>query len=148
MSRFLSQAEAQALFEMEKRRQTDQLWQLPNAGGGLSVPLISTSATEAFHLDIRRSRMELRKGTVQNRARTNIVLARIDFGGSPHRNPDDEEIPCPHIHLYREGFGDRWAYPIDPEIFTDPTSHWQTLIDFMRFCNVIEPPNFERGLFS
>ncbi|HEY7442131.1 MAG TPA: hypothetical protein VH701_06920 [Vicinamibacterales bacterium] len=26
--------------------------------------------------------------------------------GAPHRNPDDEEIPCPHLHLYREGYGD------------------------------------------
>ncbi len=29
----------------------------------------------------------LAKGKIQNRARTTMVLARIDFGGAPHRNP-------------------------------------------------------------
>lgn len=144
----LTQSEADALFAMEKHRVDSQRWRLPDTGGGLVVPLISSDKSESFHLDISRGRINIAKGKIQNRARTTIVLARIDFGGASHRNPNDEEIACPHVHLYREGFGDRWAFPISPDIFTQPTDHWQTLLDFMRFCNITRPPEFDRGLFT
>ena len=84
---------------------------------GTDGALLSAPDFEAFHLDISRSRINLLKGKFQNRARTTIVLARIDIGGAPHRNPDDEEIACPHVHLFREGYGDRWAFPVPPEAF-------------------------------
>jgi hypothetical protein len=148
MNVWLSQADADALLAMEKHRVDEQRWQLPDAGGGIVVPLVSSDGSEAFHLDISRGRINLQKGKVQNRVRSTIVLARIDFGGAPHRNPNDEEILCPHVHIYREGFGDRWAYPIVPEVFTKPKDHWQTLVDFMRFCNVTHPPKFDPGLFT
>lgn len=148
MSAWLSQVEADLLLATEKHRVDEQRWRLPDTGGGIAVPLASSDASEAFHLDINRGRINLLKGKIQNRARSTIVLARVDFGGPPHRNPDDEEIACPHIHLYREGYGDRWAYPISREVFSDPTDHWQMLVDFLRFCNVARPPHFERGLFT
>lgn len=148
MSVFLTQAEADILLSMEKHRADDVSRRLPDTGGGLTVPLISVDRAELFHLDIRRGRLNLAKGTMQNRARTAAVLARIDVGGAPHRNPDGEELSCPHIRLYREGYGDRWAFPVDSSRFSDPSSHWQTLLDFMRFCNVTQPPEFEPGLFT
>jgi hypothetical protein len=148
MTACLTQVEADALFAIEKYRVDEERWRLPDMGGFLIVPLVSIDGAEAFYLDISRSQFNLAKGKIQNRVRKTIVLARIDFGGAPHRNPDDEEIACPHIHLYREGFGDRWASPILPEIFTQPTDHWQTLVDFMVFCNITRPPKFDRGLFT
>jgi hypothetical protein len=57
-------------------------------------------------------------------------------------------MDCPHLHLYREGFGDKWAFPVPPEVFSDVENLWQALQDFMRFCNIIEPPLFERNLLS
>ena len=148
MNSFLNQAEADSLFAMEKHRISTERWRLPDIGGGLVVPLTSADGVEAFHLDISRSRINLHKGKFQNRARTPIVLARIDIGGAPHRNPDDEDIACPHVHLFREGYGDRWAFPVPPEAFANTSDHWQTLIDFMRFCNVTVPPEFDRGIFT
>lgn len=148
MTIWLTQAEADGLFAMEKHRVDEQRWRLPDTGGGIVVPLVSIDGAEAFHLDIARGRINLNKGKIQNRTRTTMVLARIDFGGPAHRNPDEQEIPSPHVHLYREGYGDRWAYPIASENFTQPTDHWQTLVDFMRFCNITRPPEFERGLFT
>ncbi len=148
MTVWLTQTDADVLLAMEKHRVDEQRWRLPDTGGGIVVPLVSADGDEPFHLDISRGRINLAKGKIQNRARTTMVLARIDFGGAPHRNPDDEEIACPHVHLYREGFGDRWAFPISPEVFTQPTDHWQTLVDFMRFCNISRPPEFDRGLFT
>lgn len=51
--------------------------------------------------------------TFQNRYNSNIVLARLDFVHTTHRNPDGFEIAGPHLHLYVEGFESRWAYPIE-----------------------------------
>lgn len=148
MSVFLIQSEADALLAMEKHRTNAERWRLPDTGGGIVVPLTSADGVEAFHLNVWRSHINLAKGKFQSRARTTVILARVDIGGAPHRNPDDKEIASPHLHLYREGFGDRWAFPISPEVFSDASDHWQTLMDFMRFCNVTQPPNFERGLFT
>ena len=148
MSDELSQAEATALLAIEKHRTGAGVWRLPFAGGGIVVPLVSADGSESFHLDISRGRINLAKGKFQNRARTTVVLARIDIGGAPHRNPDDEEIACPHLHLYREGYGDRWAHALPPDIFANPSDHWQTLMDFMRYCNVTRTPEFDRGLFT
>lgn len=143
-----SQAEADWLLRLEKHRTNDDRVRLPDTGGSVTVLLASADRAESFHLDVSRGRINLLKGKFQNRARTTIVLARVDIGGAPHRNPDDTEVPCPHIHLYREGFGDRWAFTLSTDQFADTTDHWQTLLDFMRYCNVTRPPEFERGLFT
>jgi hypothetical protein len=76
-----------------------------------------------------------------------VILARLDFGGAPHRNPDGEEIPSPHLHIFREGFADKWAQPLPSELFTNPDDSWALFGDFLRFCNVTKPPIFERELF-
>jgi hypothetical protein len=144
----LSQAEADALIAMEKQRLDDQRWNYPELGGIMTIPLVSKDIREKFLLDINRGRIDLLKGTYQNRSREIIVLVRLDFGGRPHRNPDDSEIPSPHLHLYREGYGDKWAIPIPIKDFPDIQDLWKTLSDFMRYCNISEPPYIDKGLFS
>jgi hypothetical protein len=94
-----------------------------------------------------RSQIKLTKVTYQNRARGVVVLARLDLGGAAHRNPDDEEIECPHIHLYREGYGDKWAFPLHPDKFSDTTDTWTLFQEFMVFVNISVAPNVRRGLF-
>lgn len=144
----LSQVEADALIASEKRRVDATQWAYPESGGPLSIPLISTDRREQFVLDIRRSRIDLTKGTYQNRGRRVVVLARLDFGGSPHRNPDGNKVESPHLHLYREGYDDKWAFPVPSDRFADLNDAWQTLVDFMRYCNIVEPPIIRRGLFT
>ena len=97
-------------------------------------------------LDLSRGRIELSRNKFQNRARKTEILVRLDIGGAPHRNPDGEEVPCPHLHLYKEGCGDKWAYAV-PESFINLKDISQTLEDFMKYCNIVEPPNINRGLF-
>ena len=99
-------------------------------------------------LDVSRGRIDLTKGTYQNRSRQVIVLVRLDFGGQPHCNPDGQEIPLHHLHIYREGYGDKWAVPVLADQFSNISDLWQTLQDFMIFCNITEPPFIKRGLFS
>lgn len=144
----LTQAEADALLALEKRRVDGTEWDYPDLGGRVTVPLVSVDRREQFLLDLRRARIDLTKGTYQNRGRQVVILARLDFGGAPHRNPDGEEIGSPHLHLYREDFGDKWAFPVPDDRFADLSDPWQTLRDFMRFCNIVDPPLLRRGLFT
>jgi hypothetical protein len=144
----LSQSEADALLALEKLRENDERHDFPAMGTSLTVPLRSRNRREQFLLDINTSRIDLLKGGYQNRARQVVVLARLDFGGRPHRNPDGEEIGSPHLHVYREGFGAKWAFPVPSEHFSDPTDKFQALEDFMRYCNIVEPPLLSRDLFA
>ncbi|MEK6784471.1 MAG: hypothetical protein AABY61_03220 [Nitrospirota bacterium] len=143
----LPQSEADALIALAKVKVNDDSYDYPGTGGSLVVPLTSQDKREDFLLDIYRGRIDLLKGTYQNRARQVIILVRVDFGGAPHRNPDGEEVLCPHLHLYREGFGDKWAVPLPADLFPNVNDLWLTLEDFMRFCNVVDPPAIARGLF-
>ena len=144
----LTQVEADALMALEKHRMDGTEWDYPQLGGRLTLPLFSADGRERFHLDINRSRINLRKGTYQNRARRVIVLARLDFGGAPHRNPDGKEIGSPHLQLYREGFADKWAFPVPIDRFPPLDDRLSTLDDFMAFCNVVKPPIIRMGLFA
>jgi hypothetical protein len=141
----LPQAEADCLLAMPKRRTETTAYRLPPHRGKLLVPLEDMTGREAFLLDISRGGISLERRTFQTRARQTIILARIDFG-APHRNPDDEEIGVPHLHVYREGYGDKWAYPLPTERFPNAGDAWLTLFDFLAYCNVIEPPEIVRDL--
>lgn len=144
----LVQSDADTLLAMEKHRVDDTVYGYPTLTGAVRIPLQSPDKREMFMLDITRSQIKLIKGTYQNRARGVVILARLDFGGAPHRNPDDQEVECPHLHVYREGFGDRWAMPLPAERFTDPGSPWLLLLEFMQFVNITVPPDIQRGLFT
>ncbi len=144
----LTQTEADALMAMEKVRVSDEVHQYPPLGGELAIPLKSRDRREEFILDISRGSIDLRRGKYQNRARHVVVLVRLDFGGAPHLNPDGAVIPCPHLHVYREGYGDKWAMPASGDHFGDTTDSWRMLEGFFRYCNIVEPPNIQKGLFA
>jgi hypothetical protein len=144
----LTQAEADALIAMEKHRANEDRSDFPMGGQSLVLPLYSPDKREHFLLDLNRGRIDLCKVKMQNRGRQVVVLVRLDLGGPTHRNPDGEEIPSPHLHLYREGYGSKWAIPIPAERFRIIGDIWSTLEDFMQFCNITQPPHIERGLFT
>lgn len=142
----LSQAEADALLRMEKFRVDNTSHAFPDLGGNIQIALQSQNQRESFSLDISRRRIALTT-KYQTRGRQSLVLARLDFN-SPHRNPDDTEVGIPHLHLYREGFGDKWAYDVPADLLKNPVDAWQVLLDFMTYCRIVEPPTITRGLFS
>ena len=81
------------------------------------------------------------------------VRRHADVGARPDtirsgRNPDGKEVASPHLHIYREGFGDKWAYPVPADRFPNVEDAWLTLHDFMQFCNIVLQPTFSRGLFA
>lgn len=142
----LPQAQADALLQMEKFRVDDTRHEFPQFGGNIQIALQSVNRRESFALDIGRRRIALTT-KYQTRARQSLVLARLDFN-APHRNPDGAEIGVPHLHLYREGFADKWAYAVAADFLKNPADEWQVLHDFMDYCRIVAPPIIDMGLFS
>ena len=62
-----------------------------------------------------------------------------------HNN--SQEVPCPHLHVYREGYGHKWAFPISADRYPDLLNPLNAFHAFMQNCNVTEPPQFQGGLF-
>ena len=57
------------------------------------------------------------------------------------------EIPCPHLHIYVEGFAHRWAIPAPDELANSNNNLYIILGNFLKYCNVQETPDIKRGLF-
>ena len=144
----LTQDEADKLMAMEKRAVDKENRDFPGPGDKIAIPLASLDKRESFMLDVTRSQIKLSKATYQNRARTAIILMRLDLAGPPHTNPDGVEIPCPHLHTYREGYGDKWATPAPSSAYTNTADLFATFETFMQQCNVTHPPKIQMGLFS
>jgi len=147
MKQELTQTDADNLIKMEKFYTGTEVFDFPSAGGNLRIPLHSADKREAFTLDVSRSKIVLEKNKLQTRARRTITLVRIDIGGPPHRNPDGAEVVCPHLHLYREGFDEKWAVLL-PNVFTDPDNTVQTLREFMDYCKIITKHFIKTDLFT
>ena len=142
----LSQVEADSLIALEKKRTDEKQWSF-NPGDRLAIPLTSIDGREHFILDINRFQIKITKATFQNRAKQVIVLMRLDLDGPLHRNPDGEEIPCPHLHFYREGFGTKWAIMAPLDKYPDTSNLFATFEAFMKDCSITLPPTFRVGLF-
>ena len=72
------QADADALIAMKKIKVSDDVHEYPDLGGSLRIPLTSEDKREKFMVDITRGKIEIVKGTLQNRARQVIILLRLD----------------------------------------------------------------------
>jgi hypothetical protein len=144
----ITQAEADSLIAMEKRFVDDNDWTFPAAGERIALALSSVDKRENFMLDVTRAQIKLTKATYQNRARQVIILMRLDLDGPPHRNPDGTEVPCPHLHIYKEGFGDRWAIAAPVDRYTNRLDLFSTCEAFLKHCNITGPSKMQRGLFS
>lgn len=141
----LKQETADHLMSLEKIRTDETVHIFPVEGGRINIDIESRDGREKFVLDVSRQRLNLKKVTYQERYATTEILFRLDLGGGPHRNPDGEEVPVPHLHIYKEGFGDKWAIPAPAELIgsEDP---FAILTQFMTYCRIAEPPHIAQGL--
>ena len=109
-------------------------------GGDDTYELAGSDDRERFLLDIWRGTLRLTKLKFQNRVRTIVVLVRLDVDGAPHTNPDGQRLSGTHLHLFTEGYDDRWAYPVDPGTFTLLSDPGTTFQEFCSYCKVESPP--------
>ncbi len=145
----LTQSEADYLMELEKRFAQDDVLILGAPGIRIERELISVDGRERFWLDIYQGRIELRKFTLQERARAVVPLVRLDIGSTlRHTNPDETVITGPHIHVFREGYDLKFATALADFSFAfrDPGSLPLTLGDFARYCHIIGLPMIQEKL--
>ncbi|EFM11104.1 putative prophage protein [Paenibacillus curdlanolyticus YK9] len=137
------------LTDLEARRLLNAIKEListkpiifPSLQSYITLEATSAQTNDKFQIDVHRKTLNVKKCTYQTRYKKSINLLRIDIEGPPHPNPDGTEVPCPHIHIYREGYDDKWAYPLSDKISTDPFDLVQVLIDFLEYNNINNTPN-------
>lgn len=139
----LTQAEFTYLLAMEKLAAENVTYKYPDLGGTGTLPLDSVGREERFAVDIGRSHIKVSKVSCHKRVRASIGMLRVDLNGAPHRNPDGAEVPCPHIHLYREGYELRWAEALPRQSFRDGSDSMIVFDDLMTYCNVTRKPAIE-----
>lgn len=142
----LTQADADALLALAKRFEGPPTINLPVGADDRYDMVGGEREEEAFVLDVWRGRRRAVKMKFQTRGRNVVVLARLDLHGAPHTNPDGEQIGGTHLHLFREGFDAKWAFPLDIETFRDPSDFALAFNDFCRLCRVENPPVVQQGM--
>ena len=101
--------------------------------------LTAPETKEKFLLDFRRSGFELAKYKYNKRYRQTIILVRYCNTGR-HTNPDGAEFNGAHVHLYREGFDDKFAFPISEVGVGDNDRMNIVLEKLLKFCSVTSTP--------
>jgi hypothetical protein len=145
----LSQEKADELLALPKRFPSRPLLEFPAPGAALTMEVEGVPGGDKFLIDANRrgGRFRLAKCSYLERYQVSEILLRLDLEGPPHANPDGTEMECPHLHVYREGYGDRWAFEVPSARFRDLTDLAQTLRDFLAFCGVDGDYELQRPLF-
>lgn len=132
----LTQAEANKLMMMQKRLVQKQIINFPSMGSYLKLPANSLDNRERFMFDIqRKGRVRVAKCTYIERSSTSTLLIRLDVDAPPHPNPDKTKVHSPHIHIYREGYGLKWAIPAPSELKHPDLA--VVLQRFLVYCSVV-----------
>lgn len=98
--------------------------------------LLSDEYGDIFKIDMRRSCIELQLVNLNTRAHDSFVLARLDINDREHKNPDGVIAPKTHIHIYKEGYGARFAYNPEDLGFTDLENVTSLILQFLDFCKI------------
>ena len=107
----------------------------------------SLETKEIFLLDFYRGSFELTKYTINHRYRQTVILLRYDSKGR-HTNPDGVSFDGPHVHLFKEGYNDKFAFPVsEVGVNKDDKSMEQILAKVLQFCNVKRIPSIEVSMF-
>lgn len=97
----------------EKKEFSDKHATFPSQNQSLKLTGLGLDSKQEYIVDINRKRCILSRITYQNRVYTDTSLLRLDIDTKPHRNPDGKKINGTHLHVYREGYADAWAYELN-----------------------------------
>lgn len=142
----LSQDEADQMIAIAKHF-VDSTIMWPSHGKKGIFPIVSDDDQFHFLFDVHNiGKIELSALTLQQRYAKVTILARIDLGNKKHMNPDGTKVHGNHIHIYREGYNDSWAYDITqvPDkyaingLFMN-NGHMNIFDDFCQICHIQTP---------
>jgi len=139
----LTQAEADQFTQMPKHFVRPPATITIPPGADDTYELADANDRERFLLDVWRGTLRLTKLKFQTRVRIAIVLVRLDVDGAPHTNPDGVPLLGTHLHLFKEGYDDKWAYPVDSNTFTLLSDSGKTFHDFCSYCRIESPPSVQ-----
>lgn len=144
----LTDTEVQRLIRLSKKfADTTEVTVPPSGAFEHSSELVAVEEREAFLLDVSRHAIRITRCKSQTRYARNIILLRVELDGPPHVNPDGTDVGPSHVHVYKEGYDDRWAYPLSnyPEFL-----QCSTLVDlvrsFCRYCGVVSVIPYQEGV--
>lgn len=112
-----------------------------------SRDIVAIETRDMFILDYYIGTIALTKFTYNKRYRKTIAILRFDSSGR-HTNPDGQVFDGPHVHIYRENYGDKFAFYVSEiGINTDAIEKINVLENFLKYCNVINYPEIQQALF-
>jgi hypothetical protein len=85
----------------------------PSNGDKLKLHLKNSLNQDNFELNISTHSIRIEKTNYHLQENRILPLLRLEVFATPHKNPNGEKISENHLHIYKEGFEDRWAYPVD-----------------------------------
>ena len=142
----ITQPEFDYLIKLEKRFETSQELVLGPAPLSWDRNINAIKTKETFILDFYRGSFELLKYTYNKRYRQTIILLRYDAKGR-HTNPDGVTFDGPHVHIYKKGFDDKFAYPVT-DIGIDEIDGMEVVLKkFLTHCNVKSIPFIQTIMF-
>jgi hypothetical protein len=142
----ITQTEFSRLLSLEKTFDAADTLILGPPPASWSRGLTAPSTRDKFILDFRRSGFEITKYSYNKRYRQTIIMVRY-CSTVRHTNPDGVTFDGPHVHLFREGFDDKFAFPVSEMGVDSGDAMDIVLIKLLRYCNVSGIPVIELGLF-
>lgn len=132
--RQLTQREADRLIALIKET-VDTTLRLPAAGQKhVRFSVIASNEPEVFDIQLYQGAFDPQKQHFTALLDTpKIRIMHLCINGHKHRNPDGTVIGPTHLHIYREGFSDGYAIPID---ITSP-DFADNLMFFLKEFNVV-----------
>ena len=138
----MPQSEADRLIKARKRVISLELFEMPSFGNHRKIlSLTETRTWTKFLVDVAFNRKKNSlKGNYQLRVNGTVRLLRLDFNGPIHTNPDGSRVGTNHLHIYKEGDHNRWAYEPPKDYFSNFNDAANALREFLKYCNVINIP--------
>ena len=160
----LSQNEAIDLINTNKVVKDPTAHSFPAPGGEIILKLESEDQRSIFSLTLGRNKFELAVAySIHHMFKKsgNIPIIRLDIDGRNHKNPDatpsltflapfrNIKVGKRHMHIYVEGFGLTWAFPVQDSImlqqfgivgdYNYTEDHIENTRAFLKLINIINP---------
>ncbi len=131
----LTQSEAEALMAVRKIFEDTSPLMIDRPFREERKLISSANSSDTFYLNINETAIEFGKYFVNNRYFSTPLVRLCMDKDAVHENPDGQKIQGCHIHIYREGYGDKFASELRLANITGTTTI-QVIGQFLVFCNI------------